>query len=90
MLFVSSKIPLPRGDWIIANITKDQSAFIEMLEWIIFIESVQEKLLEASLVYAMLQRNPISRITAPQLVQKLSIQQSKRVHQAKVYLSIVP
>jgi serine/threonine protein kinase len=89
MLYVSGEIPLPRGHWIIADITKDQSAFIKMQEWIIHIESVKEKLPETSLIREMLERNPISRITAPQLVQKLLILQSKRVHQAKVHSSIV-
>ena len=68
MLYVHRRIPLPCGNWKIADIHTDQSVQKMMRKWLLEIEEVQERLPERlSLLRNMLQQDPFYRIKASSL-----------------------
>lgn len=74
MLFVSGLMPIPKGNWLIADILLEPRVQSEMVNWLHQVDRVAAKIPERlSLVRRMLADNPKNRITAAELVKNLSL-----------------
>jgi serine/threonine protein kinase len=74
MLFVFGLMPLPRGNWKIADICRNEGVHKEMFDWLNKLEQIEESIPEAlSLLRQMLERNPTKRITASKLASDLLV-----------------
>ncbi len=72
MLFVFGLMPLPRGNWKIADIHLNEDAHAKMLGWLRKVEKVDKSIPEAfSLLRQMLETNSTKRITASKLASDL-------------------
>jgi serine/threonine protein kinase len=72
MLFVFGLMPLPRGNWKIADIFRNEDVHTKMVGWLLKVQQIQESIPEAlSLLRQMLEKNPAKRITASKLVSNL-------------------
>jgi serine/threonine protein kinase len=72
MLFVSGLMPLPRGNWKIVDIFRNEDVHMEMVGWLREVKKIEESIPEAlSLLHQMLERNQTKRITASKLASDL-------------------
>jgi serine/threonine protein kinase len=72
MLFVFGLMPLPRGNWKIADLFQNESVQIKMVGWLRKVKQIEESIPEAlSLLRQMLERIPTKRITASKLASDL-------------------
>jgi hypothetical protein len=74
MLFVFGLIPLPRGNWRVADIHRDPNVQAEMVNWLNKVQQVAENAPESLLLLRqMLDGNSKKRITAQQMVEDLTV-----------------